>query len=566
MCDKDQDPDSDKKDSWRPPPQEDTAPKTGQGLLFVPLAIGSGSSRLQRDSHGPNAQLVRAHVRKSSAAQQGTQTPQGLSEPFVQPPSYSTHLSKFRALPIPRREGVRRRDRAVLTSKPPSSLLHQQPRPLLPRPKQEDDEADSIPPIESPPLSLALNIPIDPSTPGTMRLLEYYHSTAYMSNSLAVNPEGKWMAVATASASLLHAMLCIVALHQHHAEGRPLAQSFFWHRGEAIQTISTQLALPDVALSDENIGAVALLAITETWVEWASPIKDSHMNGLMKMVRMRGGLDGLSTNRHVKRVVSWADLLYAIVNGQLPALDMAKCTAYRNLTPIRDLAANQGFSDIDKRTADRLPEELIPIFHDLQLLGFVKPYILKDIFPNMDVVRPCFSALLYKTERRILETAHSSHLNSGIAGIESDASAWIKLLLVEASKEALLIYSFRELRAMTFAAAFFNKLVGRLRNALQIAVNQSQRFVETQGQADFGQLHSDLLLWLCFMGWLACRTPRRGLHKAWFLSEAARVLDNAGVDSPEDLRDRLNGFLQFGMLDYMSFYFEARGVNDGLSE
>ena len=68
--------------------------------------------------------------------------------------------------------------------------------------------------------------PIETTTPGTLDLLEFYH-TSFWDNSSAVNPEGQWQSVALSDPAVLHETLCLVAQHKTQTWGGLEAKSYF---------------------------------------------------------------------------------------------------------------------------------------------------------------------------------------------------------------------------------------------------------------------------------------------------------------------------------------------------
>ena len=87
--------------------------------------------------------------------------------------------------------------------------------------------------------------------------------TSYWSNSLAVNPDGKWFSVIAMDSALFHAQLSLVTQHQALSRGTPFPESYYYHRGMAISIVTSRLVHPVEAVRDATIGAVALLAYSE---------------------------------------------------------------------------------------------------------------------------------------------------------------------------------------------------------------------------------------------------------------------------------------------------------------
>lgn len=84
--------------------------------------------------------------------------------------------------------------------------------------------------------------------------------TSYWTNSLAINPDGTWLSIAASDPGLFHAQLSLVAQHEAMSRGTPFPEKYYYHRGMAISIVTSRLVHPVEAISDQTIGAVALLA------------------------------------------------------------------------------------------------------------------------------------------------------------------------------------------------------------------------------------------------------------------------------------------------------------------
>jgi hypothetical protein len=126
-----------------------------------------------------------------------------------------------------------------------------------------------------------------------------------------------WFGTALNNSGFMHSLLGTVALHKWYC-GRGSVETIFHHRAQAIAAVNSAISNPDVnvGISDANIGAVFnLLTIEETL---ASPYFDRHrpadeqpnqrgmhLDGLRKMVQLRGGLMAISSNRILQAFILW---------------------------------------------------------------------------------------------------------------------------------------------------------------------------------------------------------------------------------------------------------------------
>jgi hypothetical protein len=509
-------------------------------LRFVTVTAKSLTQH-RSELNTDEARHVRSHVMKDYLRRQHD-TPKRRSSPNIS--TLSDHIGRFRFSPNPARKGTRQSSETSRRRKP-SSKVRPAIRMLVPKDLRILED------------SFALPLPIDQSTPGTMTLLEYYH-TSFWANSLAVNPEGKWMSVAISDPAILHATLCLVALHKFQTKRVPLANSYFFHRGEAMRLITTHLDEPANATSDNNIGAIAVLSTSDNTLAWPPAIQESHMSGLLTLVNLRGGIDGMSSNKHIKRVVAWADVLHATTHNTMPQLGTAKCTTDRDTKPLLNLVKRHGFSVLNLNAAsdDIIPKSMQEIFQNLRLLAKAKSLLLHARSDDSAAeLRPIFSSLLFKTERRILELGQGVLLTDAYI-FEGHEDGLETLFCAEAIKSACLIFTYHGLRDLHITAAFFGKLVGRLRDALENVLDH-HRHVGARSEAVENEApeetllrelglpvkHLTFLLWLMLNGWKGSGLEEQREDREWFVEAAASICSISHITSAAALGTRMQRVL-----------------------
>ena len=127
----------------------------------------------------------------------------------------------------------------------------------------------------------------------------------------------EWFGTALSNAGFMHSLLCTAALHLYSV-GRGSIETILYHRAQAIASVNAAISHPDasVGISDANIGAVFNLLTVEEGLllpifEQARIDEDQvnqrviHMNGLRKMVQLRGGLMAINSNRVLQAFMLW---------------------------------------------------------------------------------------------------------------------------------------------------------------------------------------------------------------------------------------------------------------------
>lgn len=129
-------------------------------------------------------------------------------------------------------------------------------------------------------------------------------NTVLVNTLIPVNPKDKWFNHAITDPALFHAtMLHAAAHHMFLSRSGDLSEQWRLKR-ETIALVNQSLSDPIQSVSDVTIGAVVCLVLFENQsgnVE-ASNI---HMDGLQRMINLRGGLSTLGLSGVLKRKILW---------------------------------------------------------------------------------------------------------------------------------------------------------------------------------------------------------------------------------------------------------------------
>lgn len=147
------------------------------------------------------------------------------------------------------------------------------------------------------------------------------HNTSQLMRSHVHNTSqlmrSQWFGTAVSDQAFMHSLLSTIALHRHIFDQGSI-DTVLYHRIQAISFVKIALADPDttVGISDANIGAVFnLLSIEESlaspWFEYVRPRgenpdqREIHLKGLLKMIKERGGLMAMNSNRMLQAFILW---------------------------------------------------------------------------------------------------------------------------------------------------------------------------------------------------------------------------------------------------------------------
>ncbi|KAL8836927.1 MAG: hypothetical protein Q9170_002727 [Blastenia crenularia] len=109
---------------------------------------------------------------------------------------------------------------------------------------------------------------------------------------------------ASLNVTILFAITHCISIYQ--TQGRP--EVLYQLKEETIASINRALKDPDLAISDQIIGAVARMAAYEAGFAEDAKQYHIHMKGLTKMVELRGGLECLGLDGVLARMLLFVDL------------------------------------------------------------------------------------------------------------------------------------------------------------------------------------------------------------------------------------------------------------------
>ncbi|KAH7379836.1 hypothetical protein BKA64DRAFT_749989 [Cadophora sp. MPI-SDFR-AT-0126] len=439
------------------------------------------------------------------------------------------------------RDFQRKKHKSVKSSKPNK-------RPLRPNPESdtveiEDQQAEAVSSGESsweaeilPEEGMELGLLPDPQQIGMLepfntlpisgsprlQLLMHHYNTVLVNTLIPVNPKNEWFNYAITDPALFHATMMHAAMHQRVVSGGLDQREQVQLKTNAIMMVNQRLGDPVLSKSDVTIGAVVCLVLLENQ-EGNLALSNIHMNGLQKMVALRGGIDNLGLAGVLRRKILWGDILNATISGSEPRFNMTPTAAH----PITDFNT---FTPSDSIPFSRHVEDQIQLPEPA-----------------------CTCSTQFSTILSSLRSISSqSHLEADITGTLSDniylAERHLLYLLKHARDFpsmhsrtcsslgaacfiAAQMYLYHTLRDYPFEVPVFQMFLQRL---------NIQLWDQTTGEVNsMWEGKEQMLLWVLSLGALANRGD--GMMKARYVREIQRICHTLGVVRLESLVALLSG-------------------------
>ena len=264
------------------------------------------------------------------------------------------------------------------------------------------------------------------------------------------------------------------------------------------------------------------------------------MDGLKMLVALRGGMINMQTNRHIRRVVVFADILHATTHDSMPQLGAMQRIEDQEIKKLMEFVGKT--QDPEGMHVDLVPSHFQETFRYLGALAAAKTLFDENMTRSPQKLRLIYSDLLFATEHLLLGLGQEiSPIRSAFGGISiEDIDSTIKA--------AVLIFTFSSLRDIAITSAVFDILVRRLRNGLSKTLTSlrsinsydAHREPTTQPSNNTSQNYPalPLLLWLCLNGWMASSSS--SLERRWpdrwiFVETAALMCTRFNITSAEEL-------------------------------
>lgn len=311
-------------------------------------------------------------------------------------------------------------------------------------------------------------------------------------------------------------------LEPESQEARDL-QAAMRHKSKTLVAMNSALSDTSRGISDASMITVSLLRGLDGVSGDMDGIR-AHGFGLSRMVELRGGMDNIDPGMMADIYTS--DTKVCVIDLARPAFPLNKYWSQRfrklsqiDFAPYSSTLAYLGSRFFDSDLAGPVfSSEMLQIFHYFRhLINYVERIVSKDKRAPMDtytsgeflIGETLLLSYPYDYDRLVLTTQNAR--------------------LEDCSRIAVLLYSNSALWNMPHYFAIKRGLVRCYRHALK--------------QLDFEYCEArypDLLIWMLFLGAWGSEAQ---LERTWYVSRLARVVKNSGLQSWEEARLRIRGFL-----------------------
>lgn len=337
-----------------------------------------------------------------------------------------------------------------------------------------------------------------------------------------------WFGTALNSRAFMHSLLCAAALHLYIV-GKGSYFSIVYHKAQAVTAINAALSDPELGISDANIGAVFnLLSVEESLLlpifqeqlgedgEEEPNQRMIHLNGLKRMVELRGGLGAIKSNRCLQAFILWHSTAHAIASFDPPYLSPLGLSTKKRESiypPGYRPVVSENFIDLCRSAS--ISESLIEIIQDLLTYTF-------DLNAWFSTEGSPLDPLDIQNHASILESLFLQWLRG------DDAPQIIHTAVEESLCIALLVFVFRAAES-----------IGGWEEQTYLHYTATKRLQEALNATSRRDWTScpDLLLWILAAGAVSAQGST---ECAWLEFQLSAACAEFGIESLDSLIEHLH--------------------------
>ncbi|KAL2072878.1 hypothetical protein VTL71DRAFT_12221 [Oculimacula yallundae] len=356
--------------------------------------------------------------------------------------------------------------------------------------------------------AMSLNI-----SPRIQLLIDHYFNTRQQTAWLMLPMRKTLFSLAIHDTAMFHSFTTHYATSFNVRYDNGSFTESLYHATKAVNIVNERLSDPILSLTNETIATVANMAAFESSNGTAASMI-VHMDGLEKMVNMRGGIENGGFPLIVQRMIGWADYHVAISllrEPRFPPLRIPQTAQPQHAIQQNEDSPPQSFHDANP-TLESLLSEMREIARTL------RSFRQKATMPTEDI---WYSDKIYYLQRSLFDIAHTpSHISSN----QNPSDSVLAL--------TALIYSGHCLRDIPLGYSVTAKAVTRLRHAIE--VYEISNFW-------IGDLEiTRKMVWVLVFGGVAAEGK---VEWSWFVGKFGAAFGDLGVAGWEDLRGVLESVL-----------------------
>ncbi|KAE9374865.1 hypothetical protein N431DRAFT_438260 [Stipitochalara longipes BDJ] len=355
-----------------------------------------------------------------------------------------------------------------------------------------------------------------------------------------------WIPAAMTDEALLHSTLASSGGHMLFYTNLPSIPSsslanYLYHKTETIRVINERLRNTTEVLTDESLGAIALLITSQTCQGDYNEM-NIHMRGLSQLVNMRGGLGHLGMNGLLAGEILWCDNVTAFLSASKPLLTVPENNPFE---AFNDRRLSLFLTDSHKNENSPLWNPAFERVLSNDLIDALRSLLAMTELLNSSPKLSVHDMLVYDRKRAFIQ-----HQLSNIAMPPLSADLF---RIPESCRLASVIYSNLALWGFTPPMKLFGDLAEMLHNALQAT---------TERQVDDWGIWWELLLWTLFIGGHAMLgRPDR----IWFSTMIREILRRRNLIGWSSIRQVLELMPVYHTLwePFQILWLEALGLQSG---